>query len=49
METVWDDSLENVAEVYIEAGDHEELIRMDGNTFLGLLGLAKHGNFSAQT
>ena len=47
METVWDESLENVPEVYVEAGDHEELIRIDGKTFLGLLGSARHGNFSA--
>ncbi len=47
METVWDESLENVPEVYAEAGDHEELIHIDGKTFLGLLGSARHGNFSA--
>ena len=46
METVWDESLENIPEVYVEAGDHEELIRIDGKTFLGLLGSARHGNFS---
>lgn len=47
METVWDESLENAPEVFIEAGDHEELIRIDGKAFLGLLGSARHGNFSA--
>ena len=47
METVWDESLENVPEVYVEAGDHEVLIRIDGKTFLSLLGSARHGNFSA--
>ncbi len=47
METVWDESLEGAPEVYVEAGDHEELIRIDGKTFLGLLGSARRGNFSA--
>ena len=47
METVWDESLENAPEVYFEAGDHEELIRIDGKAFLGLLGSARHGIFSA--
>jgi Ala-tRNA(Pro) deacylase len=47
METVWDESLENLPEVYVEAGDHEELIRIDGKTFLGLLGPARHGKFSS--
>ena len=48
METLWDESLTNVPEVYIEAGDHEELIRIDGKTFLSLLGSTRHGNFSSR-
>lgn len=46
METIVDDSLVGQPEVYFEAGDHEELIRVDGEQFLRLLSEARHGQFS---
>lgn len=46
METIVDDSLVGQPEVYFEAGDHEELIRMDGDQFLLLLKEARHGQFT---
>ena len=46
METIVDDSLVGLAEVYFEAGDHEELIRVDGEQFLRILNQARHGRFS---
>ena len=46
METILDDSLVGQPEIYFEAGDHEELIRVGGEEFLRLLGEARHGQFS---
>ena len=46
METILDDSLVGLPEVYFEAGDHEELIRVDGDSFVRLLKDALHGQFS---
>ncbi len=44
--TVVDDHLVGQPEVYFEAGDHEELIRVAGDEFLRLLKEARHGLFS---
>ncbi|BAU47715.1 prolyl-tRNA synthetase [Sulfurifustis variabilis] len=46
METIVDDSLVGVPEIYFEAGDHEELIRVKGEQFLSLLREARHGQFT---
>lgn len=46
LETILDDSLVGQPEVYFEAGDHEELIRVSGEQFLSLLRQARHGQFS---
>lgn len=46
METIVDDGLVGQPEVYFEAGDHEELIRVSGEQFLSLLSQARHGQFS---
>jgi Ala-tRNA(Pro) deacylase len=46
METILDDSLVGQPEVYFEAGDHEELIQVQGDEFLKLLKEARHGQFS---
>lgn len=46
LQTVIDDSLEDLDEVYFEAGDHTELIRMDGVDFERLQERALHGDFS---
>lgn len=46
METVVDESLVGQPEVYFEAGDHEELIRVNGEQFLALLRQARYGRFT---
>jgi Ala-tRNA(Pro) deacylase len=46
METIVDDSLVGQPEIYFEAGDHEELIRVKGDHFLSLLREARHGQFT---
>lgn len=46
METVLDDNLVGKSEIYFEAGDHEELIRIEGSQFVTLLKGARHGVFS---
>lgn len=43
---VVDDSLETQPQVYIEAGDHETLIRMTHDEFAHLTAGARHGRFS---
>ena len=47
METVVDDTLAEQSDIYFEAGDHEQLIRVSAETFQTLLGeSAWHGRFS---
>lgn len=46
MDTIVDDSLVGLPEVYFEAGDHEDLIRVDGEHFLRMLNQAQHGQFT---
>ena len=46
METILDDSLVGQPEVYFEAGDHEDMIRVNGEQFLHLLREARHAQFS---
>lgn len=46
LETVVDDALMRQREVWFEAGDHEELIRVDGRHFDELMGSAEHGHIS---
>ncbi len=46
METIVDDGLVGLPEVYFEAGDHEDLICVDGEQFLQMLKQAGHGQFS---
>lgn len=46
LETVVDDALIRQREVWFEAGDHEELIRVDGVQFDALMGAAEHGRIS---
>lgn len=46
IDTILDDSLVGQPEIYFEAGDHEELIKVDGERFLSLLKAARHGQFS---
>jgi len=47
VETVVDDTLAEQADIYFEAGDHEQLIHVSAETFLALLGEnTRHGCFS---
>ena len=46
IETLLDDSLTEEADIYFEAGDHEEVIHVSRDQFMGLLGYVKHGHFS---
>ncbi len=48
VETVVDDDLDENAEIYMEGGDHEALLRMSGEQFKALMRDAKHGRFSRQ-
>lgn len=45
VETFVDDRLVGQPEVYFEAGDHEGLVRVEGEQFLSLLKHAGHGKF----
>jgi Ala-tRNA(Pro) deacylase len=46
--TVYDDALADLSEVYFEAGDHEDVVRMRGADFLALLQGSRHGSFSRE-
>jgi Ala-tRNA(Pro) deacylase len=46
LETVVDEELERNPEVYVEGGDHEQLLRMSGTQFSNLMEFARHGHFS---
>lgn len=45
-ETLVDDDLLALADVYFEAGDHEQLVHTDGEGFRSLLKGARHGHIS---
>jgi Ala-tRNA(Pro) deacylase len=44
--TVYDDALQTAPEVYFEAGDHEDVVHLQGGDFLRLLEGSLHGRFS---
>jgi Ala-tRNA(Pro) deacylase len=48
VETVVDDELESSPRVYIEAGDHERLLRLSHEQFHALMVTARHGQFCAE-
>jgi len=48
METIVDQSLQSVPEVYIEAGDHEQLIKLRGEDFNTLMRDARHAQFGQE-
>lgn len=47
LEVVVDDSLARLPDVYLEGGDHANLLRLGGEQFRGLTEQARHGSFSA--
>jgi Ala-tRNA(Pro) deacylase len=46
IETFLDESLNTLANVYFEAGDHEHLLHVKGDDFRTLLSGVRHGHFS---
>jgi len=48
LETLLDDGLASLADVYFEAGDHEELVRVKGKDFQELMRGARHGFYSRE-
>lgn len=46
VETIVDDSLAEQAEVYFDAGDHEQLVHVSGETFMAMLADAEYASFS---
>jgi Ala-tRNA(Pro) deacylase len=44
--TLLDDSLRGCAEIYFEAGDHSELVRLSGREFQRMMEGLPHGRFS---
>lgn len=46
VETLLDERLTSLANIYFEAGDHEHLVHIDGESFHRLLKGVRHGNFS---
>jgi Ala-tRNA(Pro) deacylase len=45
VETVVEEELQEVAEVYVEGGDHQALLRLSGETFGMLMRPARHAHF----
>lgn len=46
LETIVDDTLAEQSDIYFEAGDHEQLIHVSGETFETLMGEAEYTGFS---
>ena len=46
IETLLDESLTSLADVYFEAGDHEQLVHLRGEDFQALLSDARRGHYS---
>jgi Ala-tRNA(Pro) deacylase len=46
IETLLDESLASLADVYFEAGDHEQLVHLRGEDFQALLSDARRGHYS---
>lgn len=47
LDVIWDEQLTNASEIYIEAGDHENLIHMHGDKFCKLMEDLPHSIISA--
>jgi Ala-tRNA(Pro) deacylase len=46
METILEQALESAAEIYIEAGDHEQLIKLSREDFNALMRGARRAHFT---
>lgn len=49
MNAIYDEALDQLDDVYLEAGDHETLIHLDRAQFGKLMGNTKHSRFSNET
>jgi Ala-tRNA(Pro) deacylase len=47
LKVIWDDQLKHTGDIYIEAGDHEHLICMEGRDFNKLMASLPHSIISA--
>ena len=47
IETIFDDSLTEMPDVYFEAGDHEELVHVDAEQFRNLMTGTEHARISS--
>ena len=47
LDMIWDEQLTNASEIYIEAGDHEHLVHLHGDTFCKLVEDLPHNIISA--
>jgi Ala-tRNA(Pro) deacylase len=45
LESVLDEALSSLAKVYVEAGDHEQLLELTNEQFLSLMKGVRHGHF----
>ncbi len=48
LDVIWDDQLKSASDIYIEAGDHENLVHMSGETFRKLVENLPHSVISAE-
>jgi len=48
LDVIWDEQLTTASEIYIEAGDHENLIHMHGDDFFKLMEDVPHSIISAE-
>ena len=48
LEVIWDDQLGSVSDVYVEAGDHKNLVHMEGDMFRELMEDMPHAIISAE-
>jgi len=47
LDVIWDEQLTNASEIYIEAGDHENLVHLHGDDFCKLMADLPHNIISA--
>jgi Ala-tRNA(Pro) deacylase len=45
LESILDDALTSLAKVYVEAGDHQQLVVLSSEQFLSLMQGVRHGHF----
>ena len=48
LDVIWDDQLKTASDIYMEAGDHENLVHMRGETFRKLVENLPHSVISAE-